>query len=143
MRRKFATCLATVVIPSKNFASNEMASATVLFAVFFTLSYKVDQTNAKVNRKGDFIFGNFQKMEDGKIFEKNGSSLSNYTTEDEGECLLECVKQEHCLSVNLHFERPNQIQCELLNWGGTAFHRYLKPRPNSYSMRLMVSLNSD
>lgn len=120
-----------------------MALNAVLLAVFFTLSYKVDQTNAKVNRKGDFIFGNFQKMEDGKIFEKNGSSLSNYTTEDEEECLLECVKQEHCLSVNLHFERPNQIQCELLNWGGTAFHRYLKPRQNSYSMRLMVSLNSD
>lgn len=119
-----------------------MAVAVVVFVVLFALTYKVDQTNAQVSPKGDFIFGNYKKMEAGKIFEKNGTSLSNFTTEHEDKCLIECTKQEKCLAINLFFDKPNQVQCQLLNWGGTAFHRYLKPRPNSYSMQKLVPVSS-
>jgi hypothetical protein len=122
-------------------SQDEMAIKTVLFTVFFTLMYKTEQTTAQVNRKGDIVYGNFEKMPDGHIFEKNGTLLKNFTSNRENDCLLECVKQDKCLSLNLYFDQPNQFQCELLSWGGTAVHRYLKPRANSYSMQLKVNVD--
>jgi hypothetical protein len=68
--------------------------------------------------------------------------VNNLSRRSESECLLECVGQEQCLTINLYFDQPNQFQCELLYcMGGTAFHRYLKARNNSYSMQLMVSVD--
>jgi hypothetical protein len=102
--------------------------------------YNTGQTTAQLNRKGEISTGNFEKIADGYIFEKNGTLVKNFTTKAKHKCVVECVKQEQCLSINLYFDQPNQFQCELLNWGGTAFHRYLKPRANSYTMQILVSV---
>ncbi|XP_031552092.1 uncharacterized protein LOC116289341 [Actinia tenebrosa] len=117
-----------------------MAAKLLLFVPLLSFIFKPGQSlQSKFDKKGEVRFGNFLNISDGQILEINGSVINKMTVKDKNQCLVECVNGKECLSINLYSDQPNQVQCELLNWAGTAFHSLLKPKANSQSMMLATA----
>jgi len=119
-----------------------MIIKAVLKFMIFISAFNNARAMQYLSREGEFSYGNFLETSEGKILQKIASLLSNSTTPSKDECWTKCIENKQCLSINLITLNQSQYQCELLNWSGSGFGKYLVPRNNSWYMQLQVSKSS-
>ncbi|XP_020911635.1 fibropellin-3 [Exaiptasia diaphana] len=91
-----------------------------------------------LNKEGEISFGNVYLSAEENFFHKLGSLLSHQTTRSIEECWFKCVQNKECLSVNTIALDKSRYRCQLLNWAGTGFEKYLVPKANSKFMQMQT-----
>ena len=79
---------------------------------------------------------------EGQVFFKTATVLSKQTTSSVERCWFRCVESKDCLSVNVISLDQTRYLCELLNWAGTGFGKYLVKKANATFMQAYVSTNN-
>ncbi|KXJ29289.1 hypothetical protein AC249_AIPGENE29005 [Exaiptasia diaphana] len=94
-----------------------------------------------LNKEGEISFGNVYLSAEENFFHKLGSLLSHQTTRSIEECWFKCVQNKECLSVNTIALDKSRYRCQLLNWAGTGFEKYLVPKANSKFMQMQFCIS--
>lgn len=111
------------------------------FFVLFEISTCTVDVSLRVGKQGPFTYGNFHKRINGSVLRKVGSFISALEVDNDIECASSCVMNTLCLAVNFGSDANStgKIQCELLNYGGTDYKKYLVKKENFFLMRMEVS----
>lgn len=94
-----------------------------------------------LDNKDKVIVRNFHESAEGKFFSKQGSLLSTETTKSKKECCFKCAQNKDCLSLNVVTVDQTRFRCELLNWTGKGFEKYLVPKIDAKFLQIEVSKN--
>ncbi|KXJ29726.1 hypothetical protein AC249_AIPGENE20735 [Exaiptasia diaphana] len=82
------------------------------------------------------VIRDFLESADGKFLSKPESLLLTETTKSKKECCFKCVQNKECVSVNVITVDHKSLRCELLNWTGTGFEKYLVPKISSEFLQI-------
>lgn len=120
--------------------TTEILSLQKAFLLFlhFSICQSIDLRLEK--RKDLMQYGNFDKRIKDLVLNKPDSLVLKAEADSDVKCASQCIMHPSCLAVNFGTNETSKFDCELLNWGGTSYRKYLVKKPGFFHMRLEVSI---
>ncbi|KAK3743731.1 hypothetical protein QZH41_020463, partial [Actinostola sp. cb2023] len=83
----------------------------------------------------EFLYGNFLDRINGYVLVKKGTLLERVEVKNVLQCVMRCLRNHSCLSLNYGVQQIGVKQCEVLNWGATGYDKFLVAKDNFFHMR--------